>query len=237
MTEILKKIGNAIFIAFSTAGLIFAVLYVVIIFFKALLSGEGAPDVVAPGKHLLWLTWTMSIGFIVWQYFSVKKDFKKPGVILGIMVWIAFIIGGAGVIGRMLAFYDIDFIHNGLSYLVAFIDNEMGDSMRTQQGTPGAEKYLITQILQSLFVGAIIFGAVFGTLYLFFRIGILTSGLAFSVAFHNWVNGLSFDMSTLYSIILETTLSEFWGTVVAITQFLATIAINKWLGGSLADGS
>lgn len=236
MLEILKKIGHAIFVAFSVAGMLFACIYVVIIFFKTLFTGQAAPDVVAPGKHLLWLTWAMSIGFIVWQYFSVKKDFKEPSVILGIMVWIAFIIGGTGVIGRMLAFYDIDFLSNGLSYLVALFDSEMGESMRTQPGTPGAEKYIITQILQSLFVGAIIFGTVFGTLYIFFRIGIVTSGLAFSVAFHNWVNGLTFDMSVMYNLFMETTLSEFWGTVVAITQFLVTIGINKWLGGSMVDG-
>lgn len=65
----------------------------------------------------------------------------------------------------------------------------------------------------------------------FLMFGRLSIGASVAVGFHNWMNGAGFDLSLIVDALInsfsETSLNDFWGSVIGITWFLiSTFVLN-----------
>ena len=207
--------------------LLFGIVFAFIIFglgFYKILKDES--NLIANGVRGILITLLIFIFICGKQYKSIQKDFDSKLSDSKKSVFSIIFIISLGLAG-------IDLIY---TFIISYFNIYLFKKTITILGK-GTEIYnpsFITAVIDGFYASGMAFGVIFGSLFLVFRIGIFTLGLSFCVALHNYLNGLSFDLSIAWNLILETTLSEFWGTVLTLGQlaiaFISDRLIDKFNG-------
>jgi hypothetical protein len=217
---------NQIFIGMGRylAGgiLLFGVVFTVIIFgmgFYKILKDES--NLIADGGRGILITLPIFIFICISQYKSIQKDFEsKLSDSKKSMFSIIFMLS-LGLASLQLVY----------AFIINYFNPYLFKTTITILGK-GTEIYnpsFVKSVIDSFYSAGMTFGAIFGTLFLVFRIGIFTSGLTFCIALHNYLNGLNFEFKTAALLFLEIRLPEFWGTVFTIGQLAITFIADRLL--------
>lgn len=220
------SLGKWVFVALFSViffiGFIFMVIALVM-----LTSGERFP--VADGRINYSYTLLMLAGFLIWQFFSLRKDFKEPKGIMIIIFIIATTVSFVALFFSLLTYFEITTPYKLLIWFVNLFPSNSLVVAFLNRDFHSNNNFILT-LMDSIHLAGLFCGIVMGVLISLFRLGILTAGGALCIAFHNYSNGLTFDLSIFWEVIFEISIPEFWGVVLTIINLLFTISIPELLG-------
>src|SRR5690349_21530680 len=183
-------------------------------------------SLIADGYENILITLGIFAGFCFWQYKSLQTDFSFEEGKEGKSKMVLILFGLALIPAVLMFFTNILSVYFQMGWVRSISGKGIGMT------TPGADTSFVVALLDSFYQAGLSFGLVFAVLIGIFRIGIFTSKLSFCIALHNYFNGLSFDLSVLFDLVFETTLSEFWGAVLTIGQLALTFFVGRKFGGA-----
>lgn len=202
----------------------FSIFGVIVVLFNIYwdLSDKYTP-LIAHGTNYIYVPILIFLGFCYWQFKQLREGFIFKENSVGSKVVKAIFVLSIGfacfvILTYVAVYFGSDAIRNFAANISTIVPDPPRDS--------GISRLLY----QGFWEGGIIAGLVFASLFYLLRFGLFTAGLAISIALHNFLNGLEFDLSTLYNLVLEISMPEWLGTLITIGKLILSYYLGKPLG-------
>lgn len=202
----------------------FSIFGVIVVLFNIYwdLSDKYTP-LIAHGTNYIYVPILIFLGFCYWQFKQLREGFIFKENSVG-----SKIVKGIFALSIGIACFII--LTNVAVYFGPEAIRTFAANISTMGTDPPHDAGILRLLLQGFWEGGIIAGIIFAFLFYLLRFGLFTAGLAISITIHNCLNGLEFDLSTLYDLVLEISMPEWLGTLITIGKLILSYYLGKPIG-------